>query len=390
MKPVFLTPAAAVLLISLSAAAQAHQLPEGAATLEKSEQCAACHPAIYKEWQESYHAKSSVHKDSAHKVMHDAFSKYLTGQGKKPNYHCANCHAPMADNLKELMSGEAAPDSGNWTQTDGVGCSFCHRIEAVSKGKSFDQYQLNKDGAYHTSRPANAKAPHPTGQSPLFADGKACMGCHSQYVNPHEVPICAMTEEGVGNCVACHMPQADGAPAVGSAAKTHTLHRMPGGHDQDMLRQAASLDVRIESQGKERSVVVEIKNTTEHTFPSTNPMRMAFVKVRAKDKSGAVLWENFKEDPLKEDKQAVFFRAFRAGEKVGVPSWEAESLAFDTRLKIGETRRLSYPVYSPEISEVEAEVIYLLFPPKALDGFGIPKDGVNDKRYSVAKKSVTL
>ncbi|WP_420208927.1 multiheme c-type cytochrome [Candidatus Electronema sp. JC] len=390
MKPRVLAPAAAVLLISLSAAAQAHQMPEGAAPLEKSEQCAACHPEIYKEWQESYHAKSSVHEDSAHKAVHQAFSKFLTDQGKKPNYHCANCHAPMSDNLKELMSGEAEPDSGNWTQTDGVGCAFCHRIEAVSKGKSFDQYQLNKDGAYHTSRLASGKAPHPAGQSPLFADGKACMGCHSQYVNPHEVPVCAMTEEGTGNCVTCHMPQADGPPAVGSAAKTHISHRMPGGHDLDMLQKAAALDVRIETAGKERSVVVEVKNTTEHTFPSTNPMRMAFVKVRAKDKGGAVIWENFKEDPLKEDKQAVFFRAFRAGERVGVPTWEAESLAFDTRLKTGETRRLSYPIYSPEISEVEAEVIYLLFPPKALDGFNIPKDGVNDKRYSVAKKTVTL
>jgi len=390
MKPVFLAPAAAALLISLSALSQAHQLPEGAAPLEKSEQCSACHPEIYKEWQESYHAKSSAHKDSAHKAVHDAFSKFLTGQGKKANYHCANCHAPMSDNLKELMSGEAAPDSGNWTQTDGVGCSFCHRIEAVSEGKSFNQYKLNKDGAYHTSRPASGKTPHPAGTSPLFADGQVCMGCHSQYVNPHEVPICAMTEEGVGNCVACHMPQAEGAPAVGSAAKTHTLHRMPGGHDLDMLQKAASLDLRVETKGKERAVVIEVKNTTEHTFPSTNPMRMVFVKVRAKDKSGAVIWENFKEDPLKEDKQAVFFKAFKAGERVGVPSWEAESLAFDTRLKTGETRRLSYPIYSPEISVVEAEVVYLLFPPKALDGFGIPKDGVNDKRWSVAKKSVTL
>ncbi|WP_417911794.1 multiheme c-type cytochrome [Candidatus Electronema sp. TJ] len=390
MKSKVLAPAAAALLISLSAAAQAHNIPEGAAPLEKSEQCAACHSEIYKEWQESFHAKSSVHEDSAHKAMHQAFSKFLTDQGKKANYHCAACHAPMADNLKALMSGEAAPDSGNWTQTDGVGCTFCHRIEAVDKGKNFDQYTLGKDGAYHTSRPANPKAPHPTAQSPLFADGKVCMGCHSQYINPHEVPVCVMTEEGIGNCVTCHMPPTEGAPAVGSTAKIHASHRVLGGHDLDMLQKAAALDLKIEGGGKERAVVVTVKNITEHTFPSTNPMRMAFVKVRTKDKNGAVIWENFKEDPLKEDKQAVFFKAFKAGDKVGVPSWAAEGLAFDTRLKVGETRSLSYPIYSPEISEIEAELIYLLFPPKAIDTFGIPKDGVNDKRYSVAKKSVKV
>jgi hypothetical protein len=389
MKPQFILPAVAALLCGLSSA-HAHELPQGAEPLQQSEQCAACHPQIVKEWQESFHAKSSVHKDSAHNAMHQAFSKAMTAQGKKPTYHCAACHAPMADNMKALMSGEAAPDSSNASQTEGVGCSFCHRIEAVTHGKSFDQYTLNKDGAYKTSRPTNPKAAHKTGQSPLFADGQICMGCHSQYVNPHEVPICVMTEEGKGNCVRCHMEKAEGAPAAGSEAKTHISHRFPGGHDADMLRKAAALELKVESTGKERVVSIAVKNTTEHTFPSTNPMRMAFVKVRAKNKSGAVIWENFKADPLKEDKQAVFFKAFKAGDKVGVPSWEAEAMAFDTRLKTGETRTLRYPLYSPEISEVEAELIYLLFPPKAIEGFGIPKDGVNDQRFSVAKKSVQM
>ncbi|TAA74418.1 MAG: Cytochrome c554 and c-prime [Candidatus Electronema aureum] len=389
MKPRFVLPAVVSLLCGLSAA-QAHELPEGAAPLEKSEQCAACHPTIFQEWQESFHAKSSVHKDSAHKAMHQAFSKAMIAKGQKANYHCATCHAPMSDNLKALMSGEAEPDSSNTTQVEGVGCTFCHRIEAVNKGKSFDQYTLSKEGAYHTSRPANKKAPHQTATSPLFTDGQVCMGCHSQYVNPHEVPVCVMTEEGKGNCISCHMSPAEGSPAVGSAVKTHFSHRFPGGHDQDILQKAAALEVKIETKGKERSISVAIKNTTEHTFPSTNPMRMAFVKVRAKDKKGAVIWENFKADPLQEDKQAVFFKAFKAGEKVGVPSWEAEAMAFDTRLKTGETRTLTYPLYSPAISEVEVELFYLLFPPKAIEGFGIPKDGVNDKRYSVAKKSVKM
>jgi hypothetical protein len=389
MKPRFVLPAVVSVLCGLSTV-QAHELPAGAAPLEKSEQCAACHPTIFKEWQESFHAKSSVQKDSAHKAMYEAFTKAMSVKGKKSTYQCATCHAPMSDNLKALMEGEAGPDSKNATQAAGVGCTFCHRIEAVNKGKSFDQYTLSKGGAYHTSRPANKKAPHPTAQSPLYADGQVCMGCHSQYINPHEVPICVMTEEGKGNCITCHMTEAAGGAAASSAKKTHLSHRVLGGHDLGMLQKAATLEVRIENTGKERIVMVEVKNTTEHTFPSTNPMRMAFIKVQAKDKKGAVIWENFKADPLKEDKQAVFFKAFKAGEKVGVPSWEAEAMAFDTRLKTGETRTLTYPLYSPTISEVEVELFYLLFPPKAIEGFGIPKDGVNDKRYSMAKKSVKM
>jgi hypothetical protein len=322
--------------------------------------------------------------------MHQAFVKAMTAKGKKGNYHCATCHAPMSDNLQALMEGDTEPDSSNWTQAEGVGCTFCHRIDSIVTKKScYNQYKLNPDATYQTSRPAKA-APHKTGQNALFASGQVCMGCHSQYINPHEVPICIMTEEGKGDCLVCHMTQAEGSPAVGSAAKTHLSHRVLGGHDLEMLQKAADLEVKIETKDKERTISVTVKNITEHTFPSTNPMRMAFVKVRAKDAKGAVLWENFKQDPLKEDKQAVFFKAFKAGDKVGVPSWEAEGLAFDTRLKTGETRTLNYPIYSPAVSEIEAELIYLLFPPKAIEGFGIPKDGVNDKRYSVAKKSVKM
>lgn len=389
MKCRFAVPAVVSLLCGLSAA-HGHELPEGAVPLAQSEQCGGCHPQIFKEWQESFHAKSSAHKDAAHKTMHQAFVKAMTAQGKPGNYHCANCHAPMSDNLADLMAGKAEPDSGNATQAEGVGCAFCHRIEAVVEKKNFNQYKLNKDGAYHTSRPANEKAAHKTAQSPLFADSTVCMGCHSHYINPKEAPICVMSEEGKGNCISCHMPQAEGGPAAASAAKSHRSHRMMGGHDLEMLKQAVSLEAGIKTEGKQKVLTVEVKNIIEHTFPSTNPMRMAFVKVVVKDKAGTVIWENFKTDPMAEDKQAVFCKAFKAGDKVGVPSWEAEGVAFDTRLKTGETRSLTYTLDNPAASTVEVELFYLLFPPKAIDGFGIPKDGVNEKKYSVAKKMVTM
>ncbi len=50
--------------------AQAHELPEKAVPLEQSSQCAGCHATIYQEWQESFHARSSVHKDPAQKPSH--------------------------------------------------------------------------------------------------------------------------------------------------------------------------------------------------------------------------------------------------------------------------------------------------------------------------------
>ncbi|MCI5145865.1 MAG: hypothetical protein D3923_10135, partial [Candidatus Electrothrix sp. AR3] len=270
----FLLPAAFSLLCCLPQV-QAHELPDGAVPLEKSEKCATCHPAIFQEWQESFHAQSSAHKDPAHQAVHQAFIKAMEKKGKKGNYHCANCHAPMSDNMKELMTGKAELDSGNWSQQEGTGCTFCHRIEGVIEQEKFNQYKLNKDGAYHTSRPANTKAPHKTAQSPLFADGQVCMGCHSHKINGKGAEICVMKEEGKGNCISCHMPQTEGGPAINSSAKTHLSHKMTGAHDLKMLQQAITLEAAIKSEGKEQVISIAVKNIIEHSFPSTNPMRMA-------------------------------------------------------------------------------------------------------------------
>ncbi|WP_446007916.1 multiheme c-type cytochrome [Candidatus Electrothrix sp.] len=366
-----------------------HELPEGAVPLARSEECASCHPTIYKEWMESFHAKSSALENPAHGAVHQAFVQAMEEKGKKGNYHCANCHTPMADNIKELMAGTAELDSKNWTHTEGTGCTFCHRIESIIEKDKFNQYKLNKDGAIHTSRPAKKGLPHATRQSDLFAEGKVCMGCHSHKINSNDVAICQMKDEVQGNCLECHMPKIAGRSTVGTDGKTHRSHKMPGGHDKEMLKKAASLDATISSEGEERSLVVTVQNMIKHTFPSTNPMRIAFVKVVAKDKEGKKIWENFKESPL-EDKQALFFQAFRAGEKKGVPSWAAEGIAFDTRLKAEETRTMTYPLADPTIAQVDVMLIYRLFPPKAIKGFAIPEDGVNEKAHIIAIKSLTL
>ncbi|MCI5140829.1 MAG: hypothetical protein D3909_03695, partial [Candidatus Electrothrix sp. ATG1] len=97
-------------VLCCSAAGYSHELPEGAVPLTRSEECAACHPTIYKEWKESFHAKSSALEDPAHGAVHQSFVKAMEKKGKKGNYHCANCHAPMADNIKELMAGTAELD----------------------------------------------------------------------------------------------------------------------------------------------------------------------------------------------------------------------------------------------------------------------------------------
>ncbi len=366
----------------------AHQLPDGAEKLTKSEDCSGCHTAIYSEWKASMHANSSPFKDNAHNAVRLKNADATQLAGKTPTYHCGNCHTPMADNLPDLMSGKSQLDSNNWTHTEGTGCTFCHRIESIIPGKAFNQYSLNRDGSFNVPNPSG-KAPHKTAKSELFSNGEVCMGCHSHMLNAKGAPICVMNDEGASNCLPCHMTEADGAPAAGSVKKTHFSHALSGGHDLEMLRKAVSLDMHVDSAATSDKVTVTLNNISGHTFPSTQPMRIAFLKLTAEDVNGKVVWSNIKESPM-EDMQSFFAKMFKAGEEKGVPPWKAEAVAMDTRLKKGETRTLTYTVPAENVKTISASLIYRLFAAPAIKMMEIPADGKNDKTYMVVTKKVTL
>ncbi len=377
-----------LILAASSSSVFAHQLPDGAEKLAKSEACSGCHSAIYSEWKASMHANSSPFKDNAHGAVLAKFSASMAQMGKAPSYHCGNCHTPMADNLADLMSGKALPDKDNWTHNEGTGCSFCHRIESVIQGKEFNQYLLNKDGSFNSPNPSG-KAPHKTAKSALFASGEVCMGCHSHMLNSKGAPICVMNDEGASNCLTCHMTETEGAPAQGSSRKTHFSHSLPGGHDPDMLRKAVSLDIKAEAVAGSEKVTITLKNISGHTFPSTMPMRIAFLKLTAEDASGKVLWTNIKESPM-EDMQSLLVKMFKSGDEKGVPPWKAEAVAMDTRLKKGEERKLVYTVPAENVRTISASLIYRLFAPPAMKMMEIPADGKNDKTYMIIKKKVDI
>ncbi len=381
-KPVLLFLTFTFLLVS-------YQCTKKSIPFKESKECSECHQTIYEEWEKSMHSMSSPHKDMAHKAVYKKFLGAMKKAGKKGNYHCGNCHTPMAGNLQDLISGKAQPDSNNWKEVEGVGCTFCHRIKSIISGKNFNSYKINEDGAYYVSN-TSMDAPHKTSKSDLFKDGTVCMGCHSHLINPKGASICVMREEGEGNCLECHMKEVDGVPAIDSKKTTHKSHLMMGGHDLNILKQAVVLDADIEA-GEDKSGVLFVKliNKIAHTFPSTNPMRIAFIRIEATDKDGNKIWSNFNKSPM-EDKKALFFKAFKGGDKVGVPAWKAESIAFDTRLKTGEKREIEYRLDNKDIKKITVNLIYRLFPPMAIDMLEIPRDGVNDKSYIIAKKEIIL
>ncbi len=368
------------LLLFFPVLSSAHDIPKGSVPFAPSMRCRKCHPAIYQEWSRSMHGQSSLHKDRSHLAVYKKFVADRKKAGKPGNYHCANCHAPMAKNLKALMSGKAKPDAKAWEESEGVGCSFCHRIDSIIHQKNFNRYRINGDGAFAVSIPSG-KAPHTTRGSALFAKGRLCMGCHGHKVSGRGVVICSMEQEGSGNCLSCHMAERAGAPAVTSARKTHRSHAMAGGHDPAMLKKAVKLSGKIIRANGKKKLKVTLSNKTTHAFPSTNPMRMAFLKITARNARNEVIWSNFSKGPM-EDKEGVFLKAFAAGKKVGVPAWKAQRIAFDNRLKTGEERRLTYPIPA-ETGKVTLTLYYRLFTPKAIRMLNIPALGLNGVKVPV-------
>ncbi|KJU84593.1 hypothetical protein MBAV_003214 [Candidatus Magnetobacterium bavaricum] len=378
----------------LTVSVMAHEIPDGAVDFEKSEQCATCHQLIYNEWKQSFHSMASLHKDKAHEAAYKNYAAFMKKNEKSAGYPCGNCHTPMADNLKDLISGKAIPDSDKWKETDGVGCSFCHRVEAAIFDGGQNFYRLNKDGAV-TIGTISAMTPHSTTVSKAFLKNDICTGCHRNMAVSAQEPGCVMGNmqmtgaaeivEGRQTCMQCHMGAVDGASSTESKKSSHASHLMMGGHDTKVLAKAVKLDARVDAN----NLIVDIQSNIPHNFPSTNPMRMAFLKVTAKDEGGNVLWSNFKESPM-EDKKGLFMMAFKKGEQVGVPAWVADNIAFDKRITGKEKRSIEYKLPSDGIKSVTVELYYRFFAPAAIKNLEIPQDGVNEKNHLVLTKEIRL
>ncbi len=355
------------ILLMFPAGALAHKLPADFRGFADSASCAPCHKTIYDEWSRSMHSMSDRKSDTAHNAVFLAFSQFMAKSGKKAPYFCGSCHAPAEGRL-------TAGAKTVYSYLPDIPCAFCHSVEGVSEGKAFNTYSLS---AAMTSAGAvsGTSAPHPVSKWSFESPSGMCLGCHGKMKNGKGTVICSMDMEGHADCVRCHMEEKAGPPAAGSGKTSHFSHLFPGGHDKDMLKKGVSLSLEA-SNGK---LLVNIKNKAPHFFPSTSPMRAAFVKVEIFDKTGKAF-------PEKSGGMTTFMRVFTAGGKKGAPPWMAEK-AVDSRIKAGETRTLTYDIPVGAV-RASAAIYYRLFTPPAAAKFGIPaKDAAPVK---VAEKAIDL
>lgn len=314
--------------------------------------CAACHATIVGEWRQAMHAKSMREDDP----LYDALvKKAVQVVGPKAEVGCVKCHTPEWAN--------AADEAG--VTVEGVSCVVCHRIDPAHPKKKLAsgapaEFARTVDGA--------------TGSQGL------CLSCHAAMASPQGWPVCTTGDETAGSkqsCVDCHMLAADGPPAVGSVRKTHRSHTFPGGYWPDFVRGSASLALSVDEEDPTQ-VMVEVRRLHGgHDLPTGNPMRSVVVRVWALDDAGETIWSNVADDPLAEDRAAVFQRLFAGADgSRPVPPFAAAGPADDNRLRPDETRQLRYPIPENAV-RIEAWLEYRLGPEPLLRAAGLPEETID-------------
>jgi hypothetical protein len=311
------------------AAAMAAMSAGNQVKLEPSTICKQCHASIHAEWSQSMHSRARESWYFSH--MYSAQRMGMTCNNEAgTSIACPTCHEPggtypVADVLQKSPPAMAA-------------------MEGVTCEESAD----------------------------------FCVACHGQLSNLNGLNVCdtvrAWRESKYGKegktCQSCHMPSFTGPAATGPGAppdapKDRQRHshvfRGPNG-DPSILATAATIvqEVKRDASGELR-IQVKVTNTgTGHDMPSGLPDRLISLKVIAKDASGKLVWENWKDDVYREDRMAAFGQfGFNpmGGEVPPMGASRIDRLS----LQPDESRTLDYKLdkaTATRVRSIEARLVY--------------------------------
>jgi hypothetical protein len=296
--------------------------------------CSECHAAIFEEYQSSAHSRGYFN-DRLHRGVADAVSTQ--------KYDCATCHMPMADNLKDIVSGKARPDKNNKTHTDAISCYFCHTIAYVKQAHRFNinvparQAKGFKPTLYGRLENPDHNDKHMSVHSPIYAK-MVCTGCHSHKRNENNVTIFHAMEKRQTSeeCIRCHMPEiAGGNEKMNRRFRGHhASHKFLGIHDQEFRKKGVDINISVEGT----TLKVTLQNKMPHPL-IIQSARAKYLKIRLL-RSGKTLWENYAKDP-REDKQGYFGYTFKKDGKAIVIPYHA-TFGKVHNLEGKATRVLSY------------------------------------------------
>ncbi len=227
--------------------------------------CGSCHKKEHEEWSGSRHNVAA---------STDNFAVECLEPGSGRQQYCLNCHAPRIP-ARGLPTSEPPGLDADYKQkpewlTAGVDCLTCH----VRDGQVVSTKVTAKGQAAHAMR-----ADHALGQAEF------CAGCHQFAFKDIDLPDRfhgalqqASLEEfleyreagGVETrCHDCHMPRGG--------------HHMPGGYDDQMVRQAVKME--LEANWIEPGKVAEVRVTLKagrvgHRVPGGEELRFLTLRTQ--------------------------------------------------------------------------------------------------------------
>ena len=203
--------------------------------------CKSCHPAIWREWESSMHAKAWVDE------IYQAAAKQIADRETK----CDQCHAPQPI----LMTGIGKMPKLRDTQREaGVSCLVCH---------------LDAHGAMNGPAASAETYFHTNVTNPIYTEPTALCGtCHGQQSVPEHDQVSSFLNskfaEGDTSCATCHMPVVTRLQSTTShEAIKGRKHTWRGSRSVAQLKRAATLQLGY-ADGK---ADVKLRSQTGHILP---------------------------------------------------------------------------------------------------------------------------
>jgi len=361
--------------------------------------CGGCHTRIFQEWR-----SSTMGTDMDNKMVYQFYTGTngkgeKDGRGFQPFTHgeigdCADCHVPQLVIDEHKQGREVDLGIAMKEKLDhGISCNYCHTMQHVNlekgadgryKTRIFDTVVQDLSGAKHGPR-KDAKSPaHPTKFNPLMKDSKQCGACHlnqekflsiSAYDDWKQAFDAGRTEE---TCQTCHMPlHKDKVElAVGGPKRAGVrAHTFIGAHDEGLLKKALSLKVDVQTADGVLAVKTVVENIgAGHKVPGSGPIRNVILKIDVTDENGTSL--AYVGDlrgqlpgiagmgnPKTKERDAqdwaglpgkMYAKVYQSavmpnGQKMpGVGGFAADSILFDTALKMGEPDAAEFKFKLPE------------------------------------------
>ncbi len=294
-------------------------LPRNIGSLSARE-CAACHAADHKDWQESVHGTAYTNA-----LFQDSLDI-------EPAAWCINCHAPLAEQALPPLKGQIRiadrnakeKESVRALRSEGINCAACH----IRDGKI---YTNHADGAL------KGEVYHPMQYDPFLGSARFCAGCHQfnfpyfaadKVVEYGPAPMQNTYKEWRASpvswigitCNDCH----------GSRAN----HKVYGPHTPGWLEQK----IHLEATRTDRSVTAVLTlRGIPHSFPTGDLFRGFDLKVTASGETLGVASYGRKTADFKDSSapDGIYKKYYQ--EKVLIPDFRG---SIEEKIEIGLARPL--------------------------------------------------